>query len=168
MKVTRAQADRNREAVVDKASQLFRARGVDGVGIGEVMRQCSLTHGGFYHRFGSKEDLAAEACARALAGSLARWHGIVEDVGQDGALAAIADDYLSADAARRGGPLAEAFRAGMEGLAGILEGATGDRAQALALLSQMVGALARGVNDAALSDDILAAARHAIQAVPVS
>ena len=48
MKVSREQAERNREKVVDAASRLFRARGVEGVGIGEVMRECGLTHGGFY------------------------------------------------------------------------------------------------------------------------
>lgn len=63
MKVSREQAERNREKVVDAASRLFRARGVEGVGIGEVMRECGLTHGGFYNQFESKEALAAEACA---------------------------------------------------------------------------------------------------------
>mgnify|MGYP003347550643 CR=1 FL=1 len=63
MKVSREQAERNREKVVDAASRLFRARGVEGVGIGEVMRECGLTHGGFYkfinfaHRFLHLNDL---------------------------------------------------------------------------------------------------------------
>lgn len=178
MKVSREQAERNRATVVDTASRLFRAHGVDGVAIGEVMRQSGLTHGGFYNQFGSKEALAAKACAQALERSAERWRGIVAKVGEGDAPAALAADYLSernrmaaetgcalvavgADAARKGGELAEAFRGGLEGLAAVLTEATGNRPQALAQLSQMVGAmvLARAVDNPALSEEILAAAR---------
>ncbi|QGP78329.1 TetR/AcrR family transcriptional regulator [Sphingobium sp. CAP-1] len=181
MKVSREQAARNREKVLDSASRLFRARGVDGVGIGEVMRECGLTHGGFYNQFESKEALAAEACAASLANSAARWREIVAEA--EDAPAAIAANYLSVrnrdapetgcalialgpDAARRGGDLAGAFRQGFEELVGILQQAMpdGDRDAALARVAQMVGAmvLARGVDDAALSDEIMAAARGAL------
>nr|MBA4770715.1 TetR/AcrR family transcriptional regulator [Sphingobium sp.] len=179
MKVSREQASRNREKVVETASRLFRAHGVDGVGIGEVMRACDLTHGGFYNQFESKDALAAEACAAALAKSAARWSGIA--AGAEDAAAAIADDYLSPrnrdapqtgcalialgpDAARKGGDLAGAFRKGFEELAGILEQAGEmDRSAALARMAQMVGALvlARAVGDADLSEEILQAARDA-------
>lgn len=175
MKVSREQALRNREAVVETASRLFRAHGVDGVGIGEVMRACGLTHGGFYNQFASKEALAAEACAAALAKSAARWRGIAEQA--DDAAAAITADYLSVrnrdrpetgcaltalgpDAARSGGVLGTAFRQGFEELITILQDCGGlGRSQAVAHMAQMVGALvlARGVNDDALSDEILRA-----------
>jgi TetR/AcrR family transcriptional repressor of nem operon len=179
MKVSREQASRNREAVVETASRLFRAHGVDGVGIGEVMRACGLTHGGFYNQFESKDALAAEACAAALTKSAARWRAVAAEA--EDAAAAIADDYLSPrnrdapetgcalialgpDAARKGGDLAGAFRQGFEELADILaaEGRM-DRPAALARMAQMVGALvlARAVDDAALSDEILKAARDA-------
>lgn len=183
MKVSRDQAARNREKVVDAASRLFRARGVDGVGIGEVMRECGLTHGGFYNQFGSKEALAAEACATSLANSAIRWRTIAAEAGKGDVPTAIAANYLSArnrdapetgcalialgpDAARRGGDLAGAFRQGFEELTAILQqsGPDMDRQEALARMAQMVGAmvLARGVADQALSDEILAAARHAL------
>jgi TetR/AcrR family transcriptional repressor of nem operon len=179
MKVTREQASRNREMVVETASRLFRAHGVDGVGIGEVMRACGLTHGGFYNQFESKDALAAEACAAALRKSAARWRTVAAEA--EDAAAAIADDYLSPrnrdapetgcalialgpDAARKGGDLAGAFRQGFAELADILaaEGRM-DRPAALARMAQMVGALvlARAVDDAALSDEILQAARDA-------
>jgi TetR/AcrR family transcriptional repressor of nem operon len=182
MKVSRDQAARNREAVVDTAARLFRAQGVEGAGIAQIMAESGLTHGGFYKAFGSKEALAAEACTASLARSARHWRGITEKAG-DSALKAIATDYLSprnrdrpeegcaligmgADAARKGGPLADAFRDGMIGLASVLEEAGADRADALARLSQLVGAmvLARAVKDDALSDEIMAAARTALAA----
>ncbi|WP_242123568.1 TetR/AcrR family transcriptional regulator [Sphingobium sp. Sx8-8] len=182
MKVSREQAARNRDKVIDTASRLFRAHGVDGVGIHEVMRESGLTHGGFYNQFPSKEALAAEACAASLAGSADRWRAIAEAAGPDRAAAAIADDYLSArnrdapetgcalialgpDAARRGGALAQAFRDGFEALTGVIETMSADisREEALARMAQLVGAmvLARGVGDPALSEEIMAAARRA-------
>ena len=183
MKVSRDQAARNREKVIDAASRLFRARGVEGVGIGEVMRECGLTHGGFYNQFDSKEALVAEACAASLANSATRWREVAAQAEEDHAPAAIAANYLSVrnrdaaetgcalialgpDAARRGGDLAGAFRDGFETLAAILQqaGSGMERQAALAQIAQMVGAmvLARGVADPALSDEILAAARHAL------
>ena len=69
MKVTREQAAQNRERIVEAAAQLFRERGFDGIGVADLMKEAGLTHGGFYGQFSSKEDLIAEASARALAGS---------------------------------------------------------------------------------------------------
>ncbi|MDF0541142.1 TetR/AcrR family transcriptional regulator [Sphingobium sp. H39-3-25] len=182
MKVTREQAARNRETVVDVASRLFRTHGVEGVGIGEIMRESGLTHGGFYGQFGSKEMLAAEACRRALDASATRWTRIA-DAHPDDAVTALATDYLSArnrdmpetgcalvalaaDAARRGGDVAAAFRQGLLNLADIIAQSPpeSDADRALAVLSQMVGAMtiARAVNDDALSDRIMTAARKAL------
>ncbi|MHA6766834.1 TetR/AcrR family transcriptional regulator [Sphingobium ummariense] len=185
MKVSREQAERNRDKVVDTAARLFREHGLDGVSIGEVMRESGLTHGGFYKQFGSKDALAAEATDRALDRSAGRWREIVAGAAEGEGLAAIARDYLSIrnrdapetgcalvalgpDSARRGGELAAAFRGGLEGLAGILEQAGADRAEALARLAQMVGAmvLARAVDDAALSEEILQATRGSLGAEP--
>ncbi|MFC3441370.1 TetR family transcriptional regulator [Sphingobium rhizovicinum] len=183
MKVSREQAARNRETVVDVASRLFRAHGVDGVGVGEVMRESGLTHGGFYNQFESKEALAAEACAAALAKSAVRWRALAEGAGEEGAASAIADSYLSArnrdapetgcalialspDAARRGGELAGAFRQGFEELAAIMEQSAPDldRPATLARMAQMVGAmaLARAVADPDLSNEIMVSVRKAV------
>src|SRR3954463_6153411 len=65
MRVTREQAAARREQILDLASELFRARGFDGVAIGEIMNAAGVTHGGFYGHFDSKEQLATEACLRA-------------------------------------------------------------------------------------------------------
>ena len=66
MKVSREQAAQNRERIVEAAAQLFRERGFDGIGVADLMKEAGLTHGGFYGHFSSKEDLIAEASARAL------------------------------------------------------------------------------------------------------
>lgn len=190
MKVSREQAERNRAAVVDAASRLFRSQGVEGAGIATIMAESGLTHGGFYKQFGSKEALAAEACARSLGRGADRWRSIARQASDEASdkapekmLEAIAADYLSprnrdmpeqgcalialgTDAARKGGAIADAYREGMEALAAILEEAGAPRAQALARLSQMVGAmvLARAVKDEALSEEIMAASRSAMRA----
>ncbi|MFE3190818.1 TetR/AcrR family transcriptional regulator [Nocardia sp. NPDC059240] len=62
---TRAQAESNRQDVLDAAAALVRRRGVNGVTVPEVMSAAGLTHGGFYRHFQSKEDLVAQACAAA-------------------------------------------------------------------------------------------------------
>src|SRR5437588_12078323 len=71
MKVSREQASRNRERIVEAAARRFRERGFDGIGVADLMKEAGLTHGGFYGHFSSKEDLIAEASARALTRSLA-------------------------------------------------------------------------------------------------
>ena len=70
MKVSREQAARNHERIVETASQLFRERGFEGIGVADLMKEAGLTHGGFYGHFSSKEDLIAEASACALMHSL--------------------------------------------------------------------------------------------------
>src|SRR5437773_5173125 len=71
MKVSREQAAQNRERIVEAAAQLFRERGFEGIGVADLMKEAGLTHGGFYGHFSSKDDLIAEASARALTRSLA-------------------------------------------------------------------------------------------------
>ena len=48
------------------AARAFREHGGDSSGIGTVMKKVGLTKGGFYRHFGSKEDLFADAVARAF------------------------------------------------------------------------------------------------------
>ena len=62
MRVSRKEAEANRERVVEVASTLYRKHGFDGIGVADIMKKAGLTHGGFYGHFGSKDDLAAEAC----------------------------------------------------------------------------------------------------------
>jgi TetR/AcrR family transcriptional repressor of nem operon len=47
--------------IVQEAARQFRERGLDAVGVADVMAGVGLTHGGFYAHFTSKEELIAEA-----------------------------------------------------------------------------------------------------------
>jgi TetR/AcrR family transcriptional repressor of nem operon len=67
MKVSREKAAAHRLAILKAASHLFRKRGLDDVGVVEIMQAAGLTHGGFYGHFASKDALAVEACAAAFA-----------------------------------------------------------------------------------------------------
>src|SRR5438270_11231178 len=66
MRMTREKAAENRARIVETAARLFREKGFDGIGLNAIMKEAGLTHGGFYGHFSSKEDLAAEAVARAV------------------------------------------------------------------------------------------------------
>ena len=67
MRVTRKQAELNRQRIIESAIRLFAERGVDGVGVAEVMADAGFTHGGFYNHFPSKDDLVNEACKTSFA-----------------------------------------------------------------------------------------------------
>jgi TetR/AcrR family transcriptional repressor of nem operon len=59
--------EQTRERIVQAAAEAFRARGVEGVSVADVMRKAGLTHGGFYAHFASKEELLAAAMTYASA-----------------------------------------------------------------------------------------------------
>jgi TetR/AcrR family transcriptional regulator, transcriptional repressor for nem operon len=65
--VSREQAAENRRAIIAAATQLFRERGVDAVGLNELMKHAGFTQGGFYNHFESKSALVAEVLASAMA-----------------------------------------------------------------------------------------------------
>src|SRR6266704_6716657 len=138
MRVSRIEAAQNRERIIEVAARLFRERGFDGIGVADLMKSAGLTHGGFYGHFASKEDLMAQACARALEGSLEVLHQVAEHGGRN-ALSAIASAYLSpahrdrpgegcalaalgAEAVRHGAPVRGAFTHGLRALIDKLTG----------------------------------------------
>src|SRR5712675_2703584 len=65
--VSREQAAENRRAIVAAATRLFRERGVEAVGLNELMKHAGFTQGGFYNHFESKAALVAEVLASAIA-----------------------------------------------------------------------------------------------------
>jgi TetR/AcrR family transcriptional regulator, transcriptional repressor for nem operon len=188
MRVSREQADKNREHVIDVASRLFRERGFEGIGVADLMKEAGLTHGGFYGQFKSKEDLKVQASRRALSRNKDRWAEVLAETPSE-KLAALARFYLSdahrdrrgegcalaalgGDAPRYGPELQTAFKDGIEGYLELLDGimsASSDekrRDKTIAALSTMVGALvlSRAVGDEALSQKILSAAAGEIAA----
>jgi TetR/AcrR family transcriptional repressor of nem operon len=185
MKVTREQAGQNRERIIETAARLFRERGFDGVGVADLMQNAGLTHGGFYGQFDSKEDLAAQACERALAQSAARIDRVIAEHPKN-TLDAVAASYLSARhrdspgdgcafvalgaEAPRHAPgvrrvFAEALRLRVEKLMRLVPGTpAARRRKALATMASLVGAqvLARAVNDVELSNEILLAVKASL------
>lgn len=191
MRVSREQAEKNRMKVVEVASRMFRGRGFDGAGIADIMSEAGLTHGGFYGQFGSKQQLAAEASRAAMARTLRRWQVVLADAA-GAPMRAVAAFYLTrahrdnpetgcafaalaSDAARAGPEVKAVFEAGLADQADLIQAAlmaqgvkkSAARAQALASLATLVGALAlsRAVNDADLSTEILAAAHKRVASV---
>ena len=186
MRVTREQAMENRERVVEMASRLFREHGFDGVGIADVMKAAGLTHGGFYGHFRSKDDLMAEAMEKALIGGTDIWASL-ESAPTEDTIDALIDRYVSdkhrqnfsggcglaalgSDVARKSPTVKQSYERGLRRFTNLLaralpsKNAREQRAAALAMISQMVGALilSRSVNDPALSDEILKTARVAL------
>ncbi|MFF1834770.1 TetR/AcrR family transcriptional regulator [Streptomyces sp. NPDC058231] len=65
--VSKQKAAENREAIIAAAEGLFRERGVDAVGLVELMSAAGLTRGGFYNHFVSKDALVDAVVAKAMA-----------------------------------------------------------------------------------------------------
>lgn len=172
------------ERILEEASRLFRERGFAGAGVAEVMKAAGLTHGAFYAHFASKEALAAEVAANAVAESrrlmassaqgdtpqatylrsyLSRTHR--GEPGTGCAMAAFGSDMARQPESVRDAYTAELSRFFDEMgpvLAARYTEPAARRAEAIRLLSTLVGALtlARGVNDDDLAQEILRTVRH--------
>jgi TetR/AcrR family transcriptional repressor of nem operon len=66
MGVTKEQAVQNRELILAAAERLFREKGVDAVGLAELMKEAGFTQGGFYNHFASKEALVSQVIGKAM------------------------------------------------------------------------------------------------------
>jgi TetR/AcrR family transcriptional regulator, transcriptional repressor for nem operon len=187
MKVSREKAAQTRERIVKEAGALFRAKGFGNVAVADIMKAAELTHGGFYGHFDSKDDLSVEASRQALAKSAERWRTIVAEAG-DKPYPALIENYLTSrhrdepaggcalsalgtDAARSSPALRGVFANGLQAFLDILTAALpgfskpAKRRKAVAAMATMVGAvtLARAVDDPALSEEILDAARQELR-----
>ena len=54
------------ERIVKVAAKRFRERGLEGIGVADVMKEAGVTVGGFYKHFGSRDELVVEALATAF------------------------------------------------------------------------------------------------------
>ncbi|GJE61561.1 putative HTH-type transcriptional regulator [Methylobacterium trifolii] len=180
MKVSRKQVEENRSKVLEAAAMLFRERGLEGIGIADLMKAAGLTHGGFYRQFKSKGDFVVEAVRRAYETSsdeirerigaptgdpfatLVRYYVSEEHRDHPGAGCSLAT--LAVDASRSEDPALRSFFGTivsryLDLLVTIMpgEGVADRRSAAVAALSEMVGAviLSRVVPDPSLSREIL-------------
>ncbi|QPB23842.1 TetR/AcrR family transcriptional regulator [Rhizobium sp. 007] len=188
MRVSRVQAEENRETVINVASRLFREHGFDGIGLKDLMKGAGLTQGAFYKQFSSKDDLAAQASRRAMESATRRWSAAAVD--NSNPLEAVMAFYLSpdhrgekadgcplvalgADAARQSEevrrPFEDGIRAHFEVLDELMHEAKGSSpsGKAMAILSLMVGAvtLSRLIEEENLSRDILDAAAGEVRRI---
>jgi len=171
-----------RAAIVQQAALLLRREGLSGVSVPALMRAAGLTHGGFYAHFPSREAAVAAAVEAAAgqtnAGAFAP---------EAGGLAQLLETYLSmghvqhpeggcvlaalgSEGARQAEPVRGAFARAARGMLRRVEARLHPEAapgslsdEGLRLAAQMVGAvvLARLVDDDALAEQLLAAARRA-------
>lgn len=188
MRVSRAQAEENRETVINVASRLFREHGFDGIGLKDLMKGAGLTQGGFYKQFASKDDLAAQASRRAMESATRRWSEAA--AGSSDPLEAVMAFYLSkdhrgekaegcplvalgSDATRQSEevrrPFEDGIRAHFEVLNELLDDtrSSNPSGKAMAILSLMVGAvtLSRIMEDENTSQGILDAAAEEIRRI---
>ncbi|MBE2180056.1 MAG: TetR/AcrR family transcriptional regulator [Chthoniobacterales bacterium] len=185
MRVTRQQARENRSRVLRLAAQRFREKGLNGLGVAELMQEAGLTHGGFYKQFSSKDELAAEACAAAIADNLAAYQQLAKEDPEslvplvssliselhrntpgDGCLLA----SLGADIARSKKSVRSKVTDGVRKIVDCLSGWTPGRSKtlarrkAIATYTTVVGSLvvARAVDDPEFAREILKAARESL------
>ena len=183
-----SQADKaqTHQRLVRAAAGQFRDKGIDGISLAELMKLLGLTHGGFYKHFDSREDLIAEAAEHAFTcaertldkyadderdpfAAWVDWYASEEhrdDAGADrcpvpalvGDIPRARDDVRTAYTA-----VVERYIATLEGMLG---GGEDAHRQATVAMSTLVGslALARAVDDDAMSAELLQAAREVLKA----
>jgi TetR/AcrR family transcriptional regulator, transcriptional repressor for nem operon len=174
-----------RERIVRAAARRFRSRGTEGAGIGDLMRDLRLTHGGFYRHFDSKERLFAEAFEHSLKEIGDRVILAIESAAPGDKLKALIDGYLdirhcddvaggcpvaalASEVARRPrgtrGPFQQALKAHIGRMARYVPAKTEEerRAKTIALFSGMAGtlAVARAFTDGQDRQRILSGARR--------
>ncbi|HEY0278841.1 MAG TPA: TetR/AcrR family transcriptional regulator [Solirubrobacterales bacterium] len=186
-RASKEQAEKHREELIEAASQLFRERGVDGVSVPELTASTGLTHGAFYRHFGSKEELAQIACASAFEEQIAGLRNFKEnsedperafidfylsdphrsDVAHGCPLASLSGEVARTEA---DSPVRASFVAGVRAFADGVEalgddGSPGHRAESLARLSMLMGALSlsRATEGDPISDEIIDAVRAALE-----
>lgn len=173
--------EETRRRIVDTAARLFMEKGVDRVGVDEIMRECGLTHGGFYVYFANKEALITEACTAALEETAHQWEDLAHKLADDELWANFLDTYmagdltsannpacpaaiLGADIARRQDVVQNTYVAQLKQLIGsIAQEAGSDRGHAILSFAALVGAtsLAASVGqDKAFAAEILTTTRN--------
>ena len=176
MRYPAAETAEKHQRILDEASRLFRERGFDGVSVSEIMKATGLTHVPFYNHFASKEALMAESVAHAAAASSAAMEpakhsaeGMLDyvqdylseshrdDPGHGCLMSALGSEVCRVPAVRAG--FTDHVRSSIASLAAHFPWPAKRHARrdAIRMLSAMVGAvtLARAVDDAALSEEIL-------------
>lgn len=169
-----SQADKlkTHERVVSVASRLLREKGLDGIGVADLMKEAGATVGGFYKHFRSRDELVTEAMTAAFGGWKRRAEKPVtfddlldeylttkhrDDVGGGCAFAACASDLARSEPETRAAARKE-LTLNVE----LLTRLTGNRKKAILAYAAMVGAvtMARIAVGDPLSKEILEVVRE--------
>ena len=187
---SKTEKEKSHRRIVKTAAARFRERGVDGIGLADLMKEADLTHGGFYGHFDSREELVAEAIECALrdggeavasvAGGnhppAAKLRLLVDAylsvAHRDGLATSCAVTTMANDVARGNARARSAYtkQVGiyLELLAKLIATDTrkSRRAKAISALATLVGAvsMARAVNDEKLSRELLKSAAAELKA----
>jgi TetR/AcrR family transcriptional repressor of nem operon len=178
------QKEKSHERILESAARLLRARGIAGAGVAEVMKGASLTVGGFYAHFASKEALVDETLRRTAASMRERLFARLGEKPEGARVEVVLKRYLSAahrddleggcslpatvgevgtTASAHGEVLREQIDALASGIEALLPAETTvpRRSLALALVALMVGglSLSRALRGTPLSDEVIKAAR---------
>jgi len=173
-----------RERIVRTASRHFRQRGEEGVGIADLMSKLKLTHGGFYKHFDSKEELLAEAIAKAFEDVEQRFADTVSGAKPGTELKTLIENYLSPEHCANPGegcPMAalaseigrlpprvrtqidQAIKRRGKRVAGLMPGATQEEREkkTMVLLSGLIGTIsvARALGDPEARKTVLEASK---------
>lgn len=179
------QTAETRARILSVAGTLFRERGFDGIGVVDLMKNAGLTHGAFYNHFESKDALASQVSENVLKQTTCAWSEIAN---ADGGFEAFIATYLSkshrdnqgsgcliaalgGDVSRQPSLVRRAFTVGLRPMIDFLtqhaigRSKAAQRERALVTLATLVGTvvLARAVDDADLSDEVLEASRKAFK-----
>ena len=158
--------------IVQVAARRFRERGIDGISVGDIMKEAGLTVGGFYKHFESRDALVTEAFIlalqdiehiqdalktepqRAISTYMSTSHR--NNVGRGCPISALANDVARAPDATRE-VFTERVSEILDLLAQSFPEAEDAQDKAAMILSTWVGsiALARAVKDPSLSDRII-------------
>lgn len=176
MKVTKAQATENRDAILHAAAEQIRARGFDQMSVAEVARAAGLTHGALYSHFKSKEGLKAEATGHTFEATAHAFTGLAPDefLGRylssdhrDNPQAGCPNAALVSEVWRQPTETQEAFREGLGRFVDLTDASLAladgrsDHDRAIMVFAAMVGglALSRAIHavDQAGADTILRA-----------
>ena len=94
MGVTKETAAENRQKILTAAARLFREKGVDAVGLTELMKEAGFTQGGFYNHFKSKDALVAEVLGEAVEEGVEETSSRNRELSRQGRRRADASDQL--------------------------------------------------------------------------
>ncbi len=185
MRYSPEQKAETHKQIVDAAAREFRSKGLQGIGIADLMSQVGLTHGGFYAHFKDRDALVMEASTCAAAERFGRLIEAAESASQGKEVAAMLDFYLSpehrddfgfgcllpalaADIARQSetvkGAFTDSLKQNMNRIASYMPAhdAKSKLKQAMMIISGMAGAvlIARAIEDRKLSDMLLVSVRN--------